>query len=386
MTGSDSLRERAEKLVKFSDDIENLTKKETEKLIQELRVYQIELELQNEQLLNTQVELEGVRQRYVRLFNHAPIGYIVLDPSGIVSKANETFLRMLEANQGDVVYKAFADLIYSEDIAKFRGRYRSFFSNPVNKTIDIRLLRRGKIFHARLAAVPHQEVYAVDKLGAQQHELLVTVSDISEEVKNNQALVENEKILRAIFENQGEGVAITDNAGKFIYVNPATENFFAEAPGALIGMNIKSFIHTEIEGEWDKLKHALRSEEKYQNEFELIRQDGSVLPVLLTATARKNEHELISGIVFVFMDYSRQKRILEDLENQKMLDTVTDNEDEIIHLCANCNKIRDKAEGQDKWLNPADYFYKYEKIMRFSHGLCPDCVNDFFPGTKPVEP
>jgi ribosomal protein S13 len=69
-----SLRQRAEEIaqgqgVQSADTIEALSSEETRRILQELRVHQIELEMQNEELRRTQVELSAAKARYFDLYD-----------------------------------------------------------------------------------------------------------------------------------------------------------------------------------------------------------------------------------------------------------------------------------------------------------------------------
>lgn len=78
----DELRKRAEKLLKSSNvEPQNLSSQNILHLIQELHIYiyQIELELQNEELCRTQEQLEESRNKYFELYDIAPVGYFTLD-------------------------------------------------------------------------------------------------------------------------------------------------------------------------------------------------------------------------------------------------------------------------------------------------------------------
>jgi len=66
------------------------------KIIHELQTYQIELELQNEDLRLSQQELMKSRMSYEELYDFAPVGYLTLNLKGLILKANLTFSNMLQ--------------------------------------------------------------------------------------------------------------------------------------------------------------------------------------------------------------------------------------------------------------------------------------------------
>ena len=71
------------------------------RLLHELEVHQIELEMQNEELQAARIEIEEGLERYTELFDFAPMGYVVLDPGGTIREANLEIARMLGVARKD---------------------------------------------------------------------------------------------------------------------------------------------------------------------------------------------------------------------------------------------------------------------------------------------
>jgi PAS domain-containing protein len=82
-------------LAKLPQEHADLSPTEIRRLIYDLSVHQIELELQNEELRNIQEQLEHAKNRYTRLYHQAPVGYLSLDANGIIRQANQTFADMM---------------------------------------------------------------------------------------------------------------------------------------------------------------------------------------------------------------------------------------------------------------------------------------------------
>ncbi|MDP1621740.1 MAG: histidine kinase dimerization/phosphoacceptor domain -containing protein [Bacteroidales bacterium] len=116
----DELRKQAEEIVGKQGDvlpekIETLLLSRVQTLIHELKVHQIELEMQNEELRQTQGDLLASKSRYFDLYNLAPVGYCTLDNEGIVLEVNLTAAKMLGVGRSVLTGKPLTRFILPED-------------------------------------------------------------------------------------------------------------------------------------------------------------------------------------------------------------------------------------------------------------------------------
>ena len=110
MTGDKSeslidLRKRAEEKADRPGALvpEGQSPQEIEQLIHELRVHQIELEMQNEHLRQAQESLDAARTRYFRLYELAPVGYLTLTAAGLILEANLKAAALLAVPRNELV-------------------------------------------------------------------------------------------------------------------------------------------------------------------------------------------------------------------------------------------------------------------------------------------
>ena len=203
-----SLRKRAEAMLQtLPEKFDDLTQKEVSTLIEELSVHQIELELQNEELLNTQMQLEENRHRYIRLFNEAPVGYVILDSAGTIQQFNSTFANMVPGFGDNLSGMALADLMVNEDGKAFRARYKAFHKSPGGKQISARLspTATGKKamsggYHIQLEAAHTNGETGFKKSSPQ--EFMVTVTETNEltrtQHKLEEALKDKEVVIKEL--------------------------------------------------------------------------------------------------------------------------------------------------------------------------------------------
>ena len=95
------LRHRAEHEARLlrSDAIDAEWPLEARRTLHELRVHQIELEIQNDQLRTAREQLEDSRARYFELYDLAPVGYLTLSEDGLIVEANLTSASLLGVSQ-----------------------------------------------------------------------------------------------------------------------------------------------------------------------------------------------------------------------------------------------------------------------------------------------
>ena len=140
----DELRQQAE------DRLDGLTAASTSPLpevvaavVHELRVHQIELEMQNEELRRAQLELDAQREKYFELFDLAPVGYVTTDERGLVADANLTAAQMLGVERQLLVGQPFSAFVLAADRGVYYDCKKALENTAEPQTCELRLNRFG---------------------------------------------------------------------------------------------------------------------------------------------------------------------------------------------------------------------------------------------------
>ncbi len=132
-------------------DPEALSTEETRLLLHELRVHQIELEMQNEELRRGQQELEASQSRYRDLYDFAPVGYCTLSEKGLILEANLTAASLLGVNRGAVIQQPITRFILADDQDIYYRHRKQLFETGAPQVCEMRMLRRDSApFWARV--------------------------------------------------------------------------------------------------------------------------------------------------------------------------------------------------------------------------------------------
>jgi PAS domain S-box-containing protein len=107
--------------------MESLSIEATRQMLHELRVHQIELEMQNDELRRTQAELEAARVRYFDLYDLAPVGYFTLSEAGLILEANLTAATLLDVARSALVKQPITRFIFPEDQDIYYGHRKLLF-------------------------------------------------------------------------------------------------------------------------------------------------------------------------------------------------------------------------------------------------------------------
>ncbi len=142
------LRQKAEKIsleksVLSQENLEIMPPNEIRQMLHELQVHQIELEMQNDELRQTQIELDAQRERYFDLYDLAPVGYCTLSEEGFILEANLTAAILLGISRSKLVGRLMSGFVHKEDQNNYYLYRKQFFRSDEKFSFELRLLREN---------------------------------------------------------------------------------------------------------------------------------------------------------------------------------------------------------------------------------------------------
>ena len=174
-----SLRQKAEAHFREREELSPeklaaLSHEEMGAILHELRVHQIQLEMQNEELGRAEAEADALRARYFDLYDLAPVGYITVSEAGIILEANLTAATMLGLPRPTLVKQPISRLILKEDRDIYYKMQKQLVETGEPQRCELRMVKHdGPTFCAQLSATAVQ-----DAAGAST--CRVVINDITE--------------------------------------------------------------------------------------------------------------------------------------------------------------------------------------------------------------
>jgi two-component system, cell cycle sensor histidine kinase and response regulator CckA len=151
-----ALRDQAEERIRTgkNENHRPLSPEGAQRVLHELRVHQIELEMQNEELRRAQAELESARARYFDLYDLAPVGYCTISEQGLILEANLTAATLLGLDRGALAKQPVSTFVAREDHNSYYLHRKRLFETGQPQDCELRMVKKdGTAFWAHLAAV-----------------------------------------------------------------------------------------------------------------------------------------------------------------------------------------------------------------------------------------
>jgi diguanylate cyclase (GGDEF)-like protein/PAS domain S-box-containing protein len=327
-----ALRRRAEALAltyetgAARDDI-HLSRESARATLHELRVHQVELEIQNEELRQAKDALDASRARYVDLYDLAPVGYCSVNEGGLITQANLTLASLLGVTRSTLAMQPpFSKFVIAEDQTSWYRLYKLLREADAPQTCELRLRPAstgtgdgspGAVSAALWGQLAVTVVH--DDTGARL--LHMAVSDISER-KRAEAKIH---LAASVFGHAREGIFITDNQGIIIDVNDAYARITGYAREEAIGkspriLNSGRHDHNFYAAMWS----ALIEQGHWSGEIWNRRKNGEVFAELQTISAVRDAQGKTQQYVALFSDISAIKAHQGQLEHIAHFDALTD--------------------------------------------------------------
>jgi len=200
------------------------------RLLHELQVHQIELEMQNEELQEARNRSDSLLEKYTDLYDFAPVGYLTLDTHGRIHLLNLTAARLVGVDRSSLVGQSFGQLIVPECRTAFHSLLKRVFAEQAKQTGDFKLSGKGR---------SHRAVNIEAQRSPNGQDCRVMVVDITERRRVEDSVRISEIRYRRLFEAAHDGVLLIDPAtGKITDANPFMTQLLGYSHDKLVGKEL----------------------------------------------------------------------------------------------------------------------------------------------------
>ncbi|MDP1773273.1 MAG: EAL domain-containing protein [Methylobacter sp.] len=284
-----------------------------EELLHELRVHQIELEMQNEELQRARTALEASHNRYLNLYEFAPVGYFTLTPEGEIIETNLTAAALLGVERDNLLNRYFTSWVASEDCDRWYLLIKSVLQHQgEQKNFELRLKRGDSFFYGRLDCL----LIMTDD---QATTLRITLTDITESKRAEEEL----RIASVAFEAQ-EGIMITNADKVILRVNRAFSEITGYSLEELVGQTPYLFSSGRHNAAfYSRMWECINRTGSWHGEIWDQRKNGEIFPKWVTITAVKDKDGVVTHYVGLHTDISERKASEEEIKQLAYYDPLT---------------------------------------------------------------
>lgn len=290
---------------------------ELEVLLEELQIFQLELEMQNDELSNSYHMLELERTKFVDFFNLAPVGYFILDHIGLVEEANQTGADMLAMQKSRIIGKKFQNFIAEQDWQNFYGFLHQMNSAKNKLSCEIMLnMSNNHQYDVRMEGI------AITNGITKNNKYYVTIIDISESKHAQQQLLKTTQRLEMTLNASGTGTWTMELGNNKLFLDKFSYSVLGimewKFDGTIKGLLL--MIHPEDKAlVRRKLFDTISTFNDLNLEFRIITKEGEVRTILAKGHEVANEitPRYFAGILMNITSQKRLAKIAEELKEQQ---------------------------------------------------------------------
>ncbi len=209
---------------------------ETLKLIHELQVHKIELELQNEELMLAKNSGQEIAEKYIELFDHCPSGYITLTAAGEIQSVNIAGARMFGKERAALQDKLFRNFLSQDTVTGFNLFFTNAFESRNNETCMVTLSLNGR---------PPTHIHLAGTVSGTGDVCRVSMFDITERKQMDMEMKKAQDALGNFFHIVPDMVAIASPDGYLKNLNSAWEKTLGFTIHELENLPYERLIHPD---------------------------------------------------------------------------------------------------------------------------------------------
>ncbi len=288
--------------------IEAMSVEEIRQVLHDLRVHQIELEMQNEDLRSKQMELDAARAHYFGIYDLAPVGYLSINEHGLIYDANLTAVNLLGVTRDSLVNQPISRFICKEDQDVYYLNREQIFKTGLPHTYELRIQKMdGAAFWASLKASVAQDANCTPKC-------FIELIDITQSRQLNEKLWESDQYFNAL-SGSGQALIWTSGTDKLCnYVNCCWLEFTGRTLEQEMGNGWIEGVHPDDRQLCSNVYLAAFDRwEKFKVVYRLRNHDGEYRWILDEGCPRYDSKNEFIGYIGHGLDISERKQIEEEL-------------------------------------------------------------------------
>jgi PAS domain S-box-containing protein len=311
-----SLRQKAEDKLKkkLIDKSSKLDESEIAKLFHELEVHHIELELQNEELQQSKIKAESIATQYADLYEEiydfSPAGYFTIDQNGTILKLNQSGSSLLNKEKSLLIGSNIKFFIAEEFLPSFNDFIKNVYEYQTKQNCEL-AIDIGLCLDTNISVFIH----IVGLLAKDKKNCLLSVIDISEHKRTEEALIESETHFRTLADSAPGLIWTSGLDRKCNYFNQTWLNFTGKTLEQEVGYGWLDDIHI------DDLKRfistynlAFDKYEKFSIEYRILHFNNEFRWIQNDASPRYNSKDEFIGYISHCLDITQRKNAEDEIK------------------------------------------------------------------------
>lgn len=288
---------------------------DTDVLLHELQVHQLELEMQNQELIESQLLLEETRDRYADLYDFAPVCYINLDKTGIVININLTGAELLDQVRARIIDQPVSKWIVRRDVNKFFNHLQKALASDQKISDEIELTNNsGKQIDARIESVrawsAERSAYVCQSV----------VLDITEQNKSKKEISLKARQLKIITDALPVLIAYINEHEEYLFVNRAYTDWFGISKEKINGKKISEvWEEDDYHKLYEKFRIAL-SGKQLAFDMELAFSEAKKRYINVTFIPDFDSEQRVHGVIIMIGDIT-DRLLIEAIDRKRLLET-----------------------------------------------------------------
>ena len=261
---------------------------------------------------NPKTELEAAIQRFVDLYDFAPIAYVSFDRAGRIEEANLAATELLGEPRDLLIGRPFA--FYVGDLDSFMRHLLYCRTSQQQVETELQLKpRKGARILALLCSTP---ITSTTRNGAVLYQ--TAILDLSERKRAEEALRRSEEHLRAIINQSNAGIASCDLSGRFLFANQKFREMLGYTDSELVVRTIFTITHPDdVDITKSRFGKMVQRRQSVEMEKRYIRKDRSLIWVNVCDTPVLDAAGKPLSAVAVAIDVTQRKKMEAALQKSK---------------------------------------------------------------------